>query len=355
MRTASESVHVVAASVGFLSLFALWLGMLAGTTLRSGWVMSRIRHQTIYGLHMNLVLFGIWLGTVHAFTQLAVPNGKVRWIDEAVPFMNSFDPLGIGLGTLALEMLFAFTLSVLIQRKLGYHRWRMLHSLAYFAFTLLTAHVLVAGSDMASIRLRILISAMWLIAMVAGMVTFPAIARIPRRMVDRTFGQVRASDVTINVDPSRCVRFGFCEHEAPQIFSLRSDGRLAYRSSVSSDQADAAMQAAMVCPARAIALGKLPTAVVVPPSDPTAASATAPPRVVTPAGMPPPQTMQPGPPPGQPGPPVGMPAGPPTQSMPPVQHPGPPLEARPWSPLEDTGRHHISPIRPIGRPTGGRR
>jgi hypothetical protein len=25
------------------------------------------------------------------------------------------------------------------------------------------------------------------------------------------------------------------------------------------------------------------------------------------------------------------------------------------SPLEDTGRHHISPIRPIGRPTGGRR
>lgn len=347
MRTASESVHVIAATVGFLSLFALWLGMLCGTTLRSGWVISRIRHQTIYGLHANLVLFGIWLGIVHAFAQLAVPNGKVRFIDEAAPFLNKFDPIGIGLGTLALEMLVAFALSVLIQRKLGYHRWRMLHSLAYFAFTLLTAHVLIAGSDVASLNVRVIISAAWLIAMVAGMITFPAIARLPRRMVDRAFGQVRASDVAINVDPTRCVRFGFCEHEAPQIFSLRSDGRLAYRSSVSSDQAEAAMQAAMVCPARAIALGKLPTAVVMPPSDPKAATATAAPRVMTPAG-PPPQA-QPGPPPG---PPAGPPMGLSTQSIP--AHPGPPPQ-RPWSPLEDTGRHHISPIRPIGRPTGGRR
>ncbi len=352
MRTASESVHVVAATVGFLSLFALWLGMLCGTTLRSGWVISRIRHQTIYGLHANLVLFGIWLGIVHAFTQLAVPQGRVRWIDEAVPFMNAFDPIGIGLGTLALEMLVTFALSVLIQRKLGYHRWRTLHSLAYFAFTLLVAHVLVAGSDVAGPVIRIVLVAGWAVAMVAGMVTFPAVARLPRRLVDRAFGQVRASDVTVSVDPTRCARFGFCEHEAPQIFSLRSDGRLAYRSSVPSDQADAAMQAAMVCPARAITLGKLPTAVVVPPADPKAATVTSPPRPPGPPG--PPLGPPPGPPVGMPAGPPGPPVGPPTQAMPPVPA-GPGPGERPYSPLEDTGRHHISPIRPIGRPTGGRR
>ncbi|MEN3359960.1 MAG: hypothetical protein V7637_3942 [Mycobacteriales bacterium] len=353
MRTASESVHVVAATVGFLSLFALWLGMLCGTTLRSGWVISRIRHQTIYGLHANLVLFGIWLGIVHAFTQLAVPQGRVRWLDEAVPFVNQFDPIGIGLGTLSLEMLVSFALSVLVQRKLGYHRWRTLHSLAYFAFTLLVAHVLVAGSDVAGMTVRVVLVAGWAVAMIAGMVTFPAVARLPRRMVDRAFGQVRASDVAVSVDPTRCARFGFCEHEAPQIFSLRSDGRLAYRSSVPSDQADAAMQAAMVCPARAITLGKLPTAVVVPPSDPMAATVTSPPR---PGGPPPgPAGPPPGPsgPHGLQGPPVGRPAGPPTEAMP--RQPGPGPGERPYSPLEDTGRHHMSPIRPIGRPTGGRR
>jgi ferredoxin/DMSO/TMAO reductase YedYZ heme-binding membrane subunit len=357
MRTAQESVHVVAATVGFMSLLALWLGMLCGTTLRSGWMISRVRHSTIYGLHANLVLFGIWLGLVHAFTQLAVPNGKVRWIDEAVPFVNQFDPIGIGLGTLAIEMLVAFALSVLIQRKLGYHRWRTLHSLAYFAFTLLAAHVLVAGSDVASSTLRVVIVAGWAVAMLAGMVTFPAVARLPRRLVDRAFGQVRASDVTVSVDPTRCARFGFCEHEAPSIFSLRSDGRLAYRSSVSADQAEAAMQAAMVCPARAITLGKLPTAVVVPPSESTTVTPVGPG-----VGVPAPRSAQP---PGPPiGVPTGVPTGPPTVAMsgpmarPPggFPPPGPPPPAqRPWSPLEDTGRHHMAPIRPIGGPTGGRR
>jgi ferredoxin/DMSO/TMAO reductase YedYZ heme-binding membrane subunit len=360
MRTAQESVHVVAATVGFLSLVALWLGMLCGTTLRSGWVISRVRHSTIYGLHANLVLFGIWLGLVHAFTQLAVPNGKVRWLDEGAPFMNQFDPIGIGLGTLAMEMLVAFALSVLIQRRLGYHRWRTLHSLAYFAFTLLAAHVLVAGSDVASLTVRVVIVAAWAVAMLAGMVTFPAVARLPRRLVDRAFGQVRASDVTVSVDPTRCARFGFCEHEAPGIFSLRSDGRLAYRSSVSADQADKAMQAAMVCPARAITLGKLPTAVVVPPAE-SSAPAAGKPSVARSASRPaPPAGVPTGPPTGamtgpMTGPPTGAMTGPvggPPQPGP--IPPGPPPQ-RPWSPLEDTGRHHIHPIRPIGRPTGGRR
>jgi len=312
MRTAQESVHLVAATVGFISLTALWLGMLCGTTLRSGWAISRVRHSTIHGLHANLVLFGIWLGVVHAAAQLAVPapHGKVGWVDELVPFANDHDPIGIGMGVLALELMISFALSVLVQRRLGYHRWRTLHSLAYFAFTLAAGHVLVSGTDINGLAwVRIAIVAGWAIAMGAGIATFPGMAKLPRRLLDRFFGQARASDVTVNVDAIRCARFGFCEHEAPGIFSLRSDGRLAYRSSVPADQADAAMQAAMVCPARAISLGRLPTSMVVPPPPPEPAPAE---TVAAPR----------------------MPSAP--------------------SSLEDTGRHHLRPIRPVGRPGGSR-
>jgi ferredoxin/DMSO/TMAO reductase YedYZ heme-binding membrane subunit len=351
VRTASEAVHIVAAAVGFTSLGALWLGMLMGTTLRSGWLMSRVRHSTVYGLHANLVLFGIWIGMVHGFAQLAVPNGKVRWLDEGVPFLNPFDQIGIGMGTLALELFVAFALSVLIQRKLGYHRWRTLHSLAYFAFTIVVGHVLVSGSDIAGTRIRLVIVIGWGVAMLAGAATFPAFSKLPRRMAGRRVGQVRAADVTINVDPGRCVRFGFCEHEAPQIFSLRSDGRLAYRSSVTADQAEQAMQAALVCPARAITLGKLPTHVVVTGSEagaPGAGIAAPPVPAPIPMHSTGPQNLGQMPGPGlQPGPPPGgfIPDG-----------PSGPMPARPWSPLEDTGRHHVRPLRPpVGRPSGGSR
>jgi sulfoxide reductase heme-binding subunit YedZ len=371
--TATESVHMVAAAVGFTSLFALWVGMMWGTTLRSGWLMSRMRHSTIYGLHMNIVLFGLWLGVVHAFAQLAVPQGKVRWIDEGVPFVNQFDPIGVGLGTTALELMLAFALSVLLQRKLGYHRWRTLHSLAYLAFTGVAAHVLISGSDMAGRNLRMLVAAGWLVAMVAGLVTFPAIARLPRRLVGRFYGQVQAAEVTVNVDPTRCARFGFCEHEAPTIFSLRSDGRLAYRSSVPADQAEAVMQAALVCPARAIALGKLPSSVVVPaPADPPPprgrppqsrrpepARPAAPPRAAAPEREPAPTATTTGPIPIT----NGMTAangatGPTIVPPPPATEPTPTQRwAHPPAPnaLDDTGRHHLRPIRPVGGRSGGGR
>jgi ferredoxin len=85
---------------------------------------------------------------------------------------------------------------------------------------------------------------------------------VPRKMGERVGARLRAQQATVNVDPGRCVRFGFCEHEAPQVFQLRSDGRLAYQPQVPADQIDAVIQAARVCPARAIMLTRTATTVV---------------------------------------------------------------------------------------------
>lgn len=313
MRNAQESVHIVAATVGFTSLGALWFGILWGTILRSGWAISRVRHSTIYGIHMNVVLFGLWLAVVHALTQLAAPQGKVGWLDELVPFINEHDPIGIGMGVVALEMMLAFALSVVLQRRLGYHRWRTFHSFAYLAFTLAVGHVLVSGTDVGPAWIRATIGLGWAVVMVVWLATLPAVTRLPQRVVGRFSGRLRGNDVTVNVDPGRCGRFGFCEHEAPAIFSLRSDGRLAYRPSVPADQAELAVQAALVCPARAITLGRLPTAVVVAPREERQQERVS-------------------------------------------ERVAERVQDRPRnSALEDTGRHHLPPIRQIGGRAGGRR
>ena len=88
MRTAQESVHFVAATIGFVSYAALWAGTLWGTVLRSGWATSRLRHQTVHGIHMHVILFGLTLGIVHGLVQMAAPYGKVRAIDVVVPFSD---------------------------------------------------------------------------------------------------------------------------------------------------------------------------------------------------------------------------------------------------------------------------
>jgi len=58
--------------------------------------------------------------------------------------------------------------------------------------------------------------------------------------------------VDVEVNPGKCAKFGFCEHEAPEIFNLHGDGRLGYKTSAVGAQIDAVERAVKICPARAI-------------------------------------------------------------------------------------------------------
>jgi sulfoxide reductase heme-binding subunit YedZ len=262
-------VHLVAATVGFVSLFLLWLTVVWGMILRTGWASTRIRHSTVYGVHMVLALLGLCLGFVHAFAQLANPTGTVYLVHVLVPFVNPLDRVGIGVGVVALELLTALVLSVLIQRRLGYARWRAVHTFAYVAFTLLVVHVLVSGSETTPGWVVGTILGAWLLTVLiwlasSGLVT-AARRTVHRGLTERRKGQ----ELIVSVDALRCNRFGFCEHEAPEVFRLRADGRVSYRPSVPLDQAEAVIRAVDVCPARAISLNQLPTRVFTPrPTDP---------------------------------------------------------------------------------------
>jgi sulfoxide reductase heme-binding subunit YedZ len=259
VHEAQQSVHLIAASAGFVSYFLLWLSAVWGVVLKNGWGFTRVRHATIYGIHQTLTLFGLTLGVVHALAQLAAPGTHVRVVDEILPFANPQDPVGIGLGVIALELMLALAVSVLVQRWLGYHRWRRLHVLAYVSYTLLTGHLLISGSETGAflVRLPIVLSLVVLIGLASA-------STIAARMSSRgaTARTAGVSDVVVNVDPSRCVRYGFCVHEAPELFRLQSDGRLNYRAAVPPELVERALRAAQACPARAIMLGRRPTAVV---------------------------------------------------------------------------------------------
>ena len=261
VRNAQESIHLVAATVGFLSLFLIWLAVVWGLALRNGWAQSRIKHATVYGIHQTVALLGLCLGAVHAFTQIATPGGTVGLLDTLVPFTHDYDPIGIGVGVVALEVMVACALSVLIQRKLGYTRWRALHALNYVAFMFLVAHVLISGSDMNSpVRWGAVLIA-WLITVMLWVTTTSWFINLRQGAATRRAGR-GTEEILLNVDGNKCAQFGFCEQEAPGVFALRNDGRLAYRAAVPADQVNDVIRAVEVCPARAIALQRIPTTVL---------------------------------------------------------------------------------------------
>lgn len=251
-------MYIVGAAVGFLAFVLLWLSVVWGVVLRNGWLATRIRRQTAYGIHQLLSVLGLTLSAVHASVRLAVPGGHLLPVHLFVPFGYWRDPIGVGVAVLGLEVLLAVAVTILFQRRLGYTRWRVLHRLTYPAFLLIVAHILISGTDLASPWVW---GAVLLAALVAGglwLTTVPWLADRWRQLRGRFAPGLRPAEVTINVDPTRCARFGFCEHEAPQVFALRSDGVLAHRASVPIGALPAVSRAVEVCPTRAIALGGPP-------------------------------------------------------------------------------------------------
>lgn len=258
----SQTVHAVAATVGFTSWLLLWSALVLGLVVRNGWASTRWRHSSVEAAHMTLALLGLTLGVVHGGAQLAAPNGIVRLVDEVVPFVNPTDPVGVGAGALSLELFLAGALSVPIRKRLGQSRWRAVHTLTYAAFILLTAHVLISGSDVGPTWLWVSIVAACVVVVGLWLASTTLLSRVRTRVGRMSSSRDRAQTLMVDVDATRCQRFGFCEHEAPEVFRLQGDGRLAYRTYVPPDNVEPVIRAVEVCPARAIALRRLPTTVV---------------------------------------------------------------------------------------------
>jgi len=260
-----EPVHAIAAAVGFASMGLLWLALMAGLALARGWTMTRVRHSTLLAVHMSLALIGLSLGVVHGVAQIVAPAQTVKIIDTFVPFTNAFDPIGIGLGVAGIEVMISLVISVWIQKLLGFHRWRALHATAYAAYTLVTGHVLISGSEVEGWAIQSAVLGPWLLLMGLWLVGGTTSARqsadpleleaASLAVADRT-AAVRNRPTTVQVNPQKCARFGFCEQEAPEVFRLRGDGHLLYHSVVSEQHLESAQRAARACPARAILLSQ---------------------------------------------------------------------------------------------------
>jgi ferredoxin/DMSO/TMAO reductase YedYZ heme-binding membrane subunit len=263
VKSEGEGVHLVAAANGFISFFLIWLTVIWGVILRNGWITTRVRHSTLYGTHHLVAILGLTLGTVHAFAQLAIPgSGPVRLIDVLVPFTNPLDPIGIGVGVVGLELMIATAFSVVIQKRLGYSRWRALHALNYVAFMAVAAHILISGTDVWRSPLWVSVMAAFVVALGLFFTTTQKAMTMRNRVSNTVAARQSAQTITVGVDARKCARYGFCEHEAPGVFMLRADGRLSYRASVPGELADDVVRAARVCPMRAISMSRVPTAVV---------------------------------------------------------------------------------------------
>jgi len=135
---------------------------------RPAWMLDL--HRFLGGL--ALVFTG-----VHVLAIMADSYVQFGLVEVLVPFTSTWHPAAVAWGIVGFYLLVAVEVTSLLRRRLSKRLWRATHFLSFPLFALTTVHALAAGTDRATLPLRLGIIAA---AVAVTVLTFIRIQQIER-------------------------------------------------------------------------------------------------------------------------------------------------------------------------------
>jgi len=157
-----DSLRREAHVAGYVAYTLMFATVVWGMLTTAGTVRRSVRRQTLYGAHMVLSIMAMCFTAVHAMSHLFKHTGAFTVAQLLVPFASEFH---VTLGVISFELMVVAAASVWVQRRLSYHRWHAVHRVAYPAYVLVIAHVLLSAHHLGD---GIVITAMATTAAVIG-------------------------------------------------------------------------------------------------------------------------------------------------------------------------------------------
>jgi DMSO/TMAO reductase YedYZ heme-binding membrane subunit len=98
-------------------------------------------------VHRDLALLSLGTLLVHVGAVVLDSYVDIRWYAALVPFASAYQPLWVGLGTLAFDLILVVIATSLLRVRLGFRTWRAVHWLTYAAWPVAVLHYLTTGTD----------------------------------------------------------------------------------------------------------------------------------------------------------------------------------------------------------------
>ncbi|WP_090482700.1 ferric reductase-like transmembrane domain-containing protein [Nakamurella panacisegetis] len=99
-------------------------------------------------LHRSVSVTAVVFLTVHIVTAIADGYVKLNYWDVFLPFTAAWDPLWVGLGSVAVDLLLAVLVSSAVRRRLTVRTWRLVHLASYAMWPIALVHGFgIAGGD----------------------------------------------------------------------------------------------------------------------------------------------------------------------------------------------------------------
>jgi sulfoxide reductase heme-binding subunit YedZ len=138
---------------GVAALVAFTVSLVLGIMTRSGRDTLGLGRFGLNEVHRTAALTGVGLVAVHVGTLLFDPYAQLRLVDLVLPFLGSYRPLWLGLGTFALDLLGVITIVSLLRDKVGPRAFKAVHWATYALWPVALAHSLGTGTDAATLWL----------------------------------------------------------------------------------------------------------------------------------------------------------------------------------------------------------
>ena len=147
MAVVNDALWYLGRGAGLMSLVLLTVVVALGVASRAGRPLAGLPRFAVSAVHRNAALLAVSLLAVHVLTLLFDPYAQLKVVDLVVPFRGAYQPVWLGLGTLAFDVILAIVVTSLLRARLGVRAWRAVHWLAYAAWPLALLHGLWVGSD----------------------------------------------------------------------------------------------------------------------------------------------------------------------------------------------------------------
>ncbi|BBC32559.1 Ferric reductase [Streptomyces graminofaciens] len=134
-------------ATGAVSLVLFTLVVLLGTAVRLHTRLPGLPRFGTLTLHRTLSLSATAFLALHIATAVIDAYVDITPLDALVPFVSDYQPLWLGLGTVALDLMLAVLITSLLRTRIGHRTWRTVHWLAYASWPFALAHGIGIGTD----------------------------------------------------------------------------------------------------------------------------------------------------------------------------------------------------------------
>jgi len=143
----SETLWYANRATGAVCLILFTVVVLLGIAVHLRRKLPGLPRFGTISLHRTLSLSATAFLALHIAFAVFDDYVNITALDAIVPFVSDYQPLWLGLGTVAFDLMLAVVITSLLRQRIGHGIWRAVHWLAYACWPIALIHGIGIGTD----------------------------------------------------------------------------------------------------------------------------------------------------------------------------------------------------------------